>query len=190
MCEFGDAFDRYYLGKSPLEDPQLYFRKSPFYRLDKVRTPTLIFFGTEDRVVPAAAGLGAVPRPATAGQGRGALRAVPRREARLKKLAHRRRKLEEELAWFDRHLFGTVEGGRTRLVKEDSPLAWALKRRRRRREAGRYGVAGEGRAGPGDGDATAGCDVGRFEVTRAQFAAFDPSSTPSSRAARTTRQRA
>src|SRR5262249_39184098 len=50
-CEFGDAFDRFYLGKSPLKDPQLYIRKSPFYRFGKVRTPTLIFFGTEDRVV-------------------------------------------------------------------------------------------------------------------------------------------
>src|SRR5207248_1030951 len=29
-CEFGEAFDRYYLGKSPLEDPALYLRKSPF----------------------------------------------------------------------------------------------------------------------------------------------------------------
>src|SRR5262249_59264259 len=52
-CDFGDAFDRYYFGKSPREDPQLYLRKSPFFRLDKVRTPTLIFFGSGDRVVPA-----------------------------------------------------------------------------------------------------------------------------------------
>ena len=29
----------------------LYLQKSPFYRLDRVRTPTLIFFGTEDKTV-------------------------------------------------------------------------------------------------------------------------------------------
>lgn len=28
-CEFGEAFDRYYFGKSPLEDPQLYIKMAP-----------------------------------------------------------------------------------------------------------------------------------------------------------------
>src|SRR5204863_452657 len=50
-CEFGEAFDRFYLGKSPLEDLSLYLRKSPVHQSDKVATPLLIFFGTEDRVV-------------------------------------------------------------------------------------------------------------------------------------------
>src|SRR5262249_40384728 len=50
-CKFGEAFDRYYLGKSPFEDLRLYILKSPFYRLDRVTTPTLILFGAEDRVV-------------------------------------------------------------------------------------------------------------------------------------------
>ena len=40
-CEFGDEFDRYYFGKSPLEDPQLYVKLAPLYQFDKVRTPTL-----------------------------------------------------------------------------------------------------------------------------------------------------
>ncbi|HSE96882.1 MAG TPA: S9 family peptidase, partial [Blastocatellia bacterium] len=51
-AHFGAAFDNYYFGKSPLEDPQLYIKKSPFYRLDRVTTPTIIFFGTEDTNVP------------------------------------------------------------------------------------------------------------------------------------------
>ena len=50
--DFGQAFDSYYFGKSPLEDPELYIRKSPIFQMDKVRTPTLIFFGGADRNVP------------------------------------------------------------------------------------------------------------------------------------------
>jgi len=50
--DFGAAFDNYYFGKSPIEDPELYIRKSPLFRLRDLRTPTLIFFGTEDRNVP------------------------------------------------------------------------------------------------------------------------------------------
>ncbi|HBY61035.1 MAG TPA: hypothetical protein DEH78_14525, partial [Solibacterales bacterium] len=49
---FGDAFEMYYLGKTPMQDPDLYIRKSPLFRMDKVRTPTIIFFGTEDKQVP------------------------------------------------------------------------------------------------------------------------------------------
>ncbi len=49
---FGDSFEQYYLGKTPMDDPQLYIRKSPLYRMDKVKTPTIIFFGTEDKQVP------------------------------------------------------------------------------------------------------------------------------------------
>src|SRR5205807_1123152 len=51
-CEFGDSFDRYYFGNSPLQDPQLYIKMAPLYQFDKVRTPTLIFNGELDRVVP------------------------------------------------------------------------------------------------------------------------------------------
>src|SRR5262249_38996119 len=51
-CEFGHCFDRYYFGKSPLEAPQLYIKLAPFYQFDKVRTPTLLFQGDADRVVP------------------------------------------------------------------------------------------------------------------------------------------
>jgi dipeptidyl aminopeptidase/acylaminoacyl peptidase len=43
---FGDSFDSYYFGKSPMEDPQLYISKSPFFKMDKVRAPVLIFHGT------------------------------------------------------------------------------------------------------------------------------------------------
>jgi dipeptidyl aminopeptidase/acylaminoacyl peptidase len=52
--DFGQSFDAYYFGKSPFEDPQLYITKSPFFKMDKVQAPVLIFHGTADRNVPPA----------------------------------------------------------------------------------------------------------------------------------------
>jgi dipeptidyl aminopeptidase/acylaminoacyl peptidase len=170
-CEFGDAFDRFYFGRSPLDDPKLYIQKSPFYRFTQTRTPTLIFFGAEDRVVHPQQGwaqyralqqLGKVP-----------VRFVlfPGEKHGLKKLAHQRRKLEEEMTWFDRHLFNTAKPG-NELVKEDSPLAYLLRRNAARKTGSRYGIQVNGVLVP-ETVAHGRMQVGRFEVTRAQFAAFD-----------------
>lgn len=170
-CEFGDAFDRYYLGKSPLEDPSLYFRKSPVFRYDKVRTPTIIFFGTEDRVVHPQQGwmqyralqqLGKVP-----------VRFVqfPGAKHSLAKLSHRKRKLEEEMAWFDQHLFGNGKAKEV-VLKEDSPLSWLLKKQQAKKAGDRYGEQVKGVLVP-EAVKFSTFQVGRFEVTRAQYAAFD-----------------
>src|SRR5205807_8682735 len=137
-CEFGDAFDRFYLGKTPLQDPELYLRKSPFYRFDRVRTPTLIFFGSEDRVVHPQQGWAQYRALQQLGKAPVRFVLFPGEKHGLKKLAHQRRKLREELAWFDRYLFGladTLAGA----VREDSPLAWLLKRQAARKVGARYG---------------------------------------------------
>ena len=107
-CVFGHAFDDYYIGKPPLVDPQLYIRKSPLFRMDKVITPTIIFFGTEDKQVPTEQGW----------QHYRALQYWEKTDVRFllfpgeahgpRKYVHRRRKVEEELAWFDRYLFNTL----------------------------------------------------------------------------------
>jgi formylglycine-generating enzyme required for sulfatase activity len=170
-CEFGMSFDNYYFGKSPLEDPQLYLRKSPFYRLDRVRTPTIIFFGTEDKNVPTQQGW--MHYRALQQLGKAPVRFIlmPGEPHSLRKLAHQRRKLEEELAWFDRYLFQT---GKDDLLafKPDSPLARALKLKAARRDSGRYGLLEKGVLIPETMDHE-GLALGRFEITRAQFAQFD-----------------
>jgi dipeptidyl aminopeptidase/acylaminoacyl peptidase len=170
-CEFGEAFDRYYFGGSPLQEPGWYRRRSPFWRSERVRTPTLIFFGTEDRTV--ATQQGWVHYRALQQLGKAPVRFVlfPGEKHLLKKLAHQRRKLEEEQAWLDRYLFGTPPQTNEAL-KADSPLAWALARQQARRDGSRYGVAIKGRLIP-ETVALGKLRVGRFEVTRAQFAAFD-----------------
>ncbi len=170
-CEFGDAFNRYYLDASPLENPLLYLVKSPFYRLQRVRTPTLIFFGSDDQTVPVHQGW--VQYRALQQIGKTDVRFVlfPGEKHSLTKLAHQHRKVKEELAWLDRYLFASMAPANPSL-KADSPLAWALQRRQARRDGSRYGVRVKGRLLPEI--VTYGeRRIGRFEVTRAQFAEFD-----------------
>ena len=157
---FGHAFDDYYIGKTPLEDPALYIKKSPLFRMDKVRTPTIIFFGTEDKQVPTEQGW----------QHYRALQHLAKTDARFilfpgeahgpRKYVHQRRKLDEELAWFDRYLFGTFKE-ENESFKPESPLAAMVKRK----------ANGEVPELVQRGD----LHIARFEVTRAQFAAFDAS---------------
>jgi dipeptidyl aminopeptidase/acylaminoacyl peptidase len=170
-CEFGDSFNRYYLGASPLEDPLLYLVKSPFYRLQRVRTPTLIFFGSDDQTVPVHQGW--VQYRALQQLGKTDVRFVlfPGEKHALTKLSHQRRKVKEELAWLDRYLFAVTPTSNPSL-KPDSPLAWTLKRRQARREGGRYGVLVKDRLLP-ETVSYGTLRIGRFEVTRAQLAEFD-----------------
>ena len=168
---FGASFDNYYFGKSPLEDPALYIKKSPFFKLDKVRTPTIIYFGTEDTNVPTEQGwlhyralqqLGNVPVKFIL---------FPGEPHSPRKLTHQRRKLEEDVAWFDKYLFKAGKDD-DEALKPDSPLATALKLKNARWDGSRYGLAEEGALIPETVDLN-GVSVGRFEITRAQYSQFD-----------------
>ena len=170
-CEFGDSFDRYYFGKSPLEDPQLYLKMAPLYDFHKVRTPVLLFQGDADRVVPAHHAWTQFRALQQTSKAEARLVMFPGEKHSLKKLSFHRRKLEEELAWFDKHLFNKASDDLASL-KSDSPLAKALKLKDAKRDAGRYGYLEKGVLVP----ETAPWDkvrVGRFEVTQAQYAEFD-----------------
>jgi dienelactone hydrolase len=139
-CQFGHSFDDYYIDKSPL------------FRMDKVRTPTIIFFGTIDRQVPTEQGW----------QHFRALQHYGKTDVRFILFpgeAHSPRKLEEELAWFDKYLFATAKPAEEWL-KPESPLAAAVKLK----------AAGQAPETVERGK----LNIGRFEVTRAQYAAFDP----------------
>src|SRR5262249_3097574 len=169
-CEFGMSFSNYYFGKSPIEDPQLYIKMAPLYQFDKVRTPTILFHGTEDRAVPTHDGWAQYRTLQQHGKAEVRFILMPGEKHSLQKLAHQRRKLEEELAWFDRHLFKTAKDDLF-AYKPDSPLARALKLKSARREGSRYGLSSNGALIP-ETVAYEGHEIGRFEVTRAQFAEF------------------
>jgi dipeptidyl aminopeptidase/acylaminoacyl peptidase len=170
-CEFGCSFSNYYFGKSPLEDPQLYIKMAPLYQFDRVRTPTILFQGDADRAVPPHHAWSQFRTLQALGKTEARLVMFPEEPHSLKKLVHRRRKLREELAWFDKHLFKTFKEENLAL-KAGSPLDRAIKRRAARRDGLRYGMLEKGVLVP-ETVAFEGIEVGRFEVTLAQYAEFD-----------------
>jgi formylglycine-generating enzyme required for sulfatase activity len=143
-----------------MDDPDFYVKKSPLFQMSKVTSPTIIFFGTEDRQVPTEQGW--QHYRALQHYGKTPVRFIlfPGEPHSLRKYAHQKRKVEEELAWFDQHLFRTAQAGNPSL-KPASPLA-ALARLKQASDVPETVERGA-------------ISVGRFEVTRAQFRAFDPS---------------
>lgn len=155
---FGDSFEQYYLGKTPMDDPELYIRKSPLYRMNKVKTPTIIFFGTEDKQVPTEQGWQHYRALQHYGQTDVKFILFPGEQHGPRKYVHQRRKVVEELAWFDKYLFGTATDTNEAL-KPESALAALLKTRNlpETPETVERGAIA----------------IGRFEVTRGQYHAFD-----------------
>lgn len=171
-CAFGASFDEFYLGGTPWSNLEGYLAKSPLMEVERITTPTIIFFGSEDTSVPTEQGwewFRALHRV-----GRAPVRFVlfPGEGHGLKKLTHRRRKLTEELAWFDRYLFDVELA--PPLVKDGSPLDVALRRRDVARVGDVYGVR-HGDVVVPETVPVGEFEVGRFEVTAAQWAFFDDS---------------
>jgi dipeptidyl aminopeptidase/acylaminoacyl peptidase len=171
--DFGATFDNYYFGGTPWEQPAVYLAKSPFFRLDRVTTPTLIATGTDDTNVPPHQSRSLFRALQQLGRAPVRLLLFPDEPHGPKVIAHQRRKLEEELAWFDRYLFGLEPGDRA-TIKAGSHLAGLLARARAARSGGALGRDEGGVLAP-ETVRFAGLEVARFEVTRTQWHAFDPS---------------
>jgi dipeptidyl aminopeptidase/acylaminoacyl peptidase len=168
--DFGASFDNYYFGGPPWENVETYVAKSPFFRLTEVTTPTLIHTGTEDRNVPPSQSWSLFRALQQVGKAPVRFLLYPGEPHGLRKIAHQRRKLEEDLAWFDHHLFGKRDE-RNPAVQDGSPLALLLARAKATRVGVAFGVDHQGTLVP-ETVPLGGVQVGRFEVTRAQWAAF------------------
>jgi dipeptidyl aminopeptidase/acylaminoacyl peptidase len=174
---FGDSFDSYYFGKSPMEDPQLYLQKSPMFKLEKVQAPVLIFHGTADNNVPPAQSWSYFRVLQYYGKVPVKLILFPGEPHGPQKLTHQMRKVDEEVAWFDKYFFKTAPTANEAL-KSGSPLEAALRAKGIARTGGVYGATVQSK-----GKAVLipevvnhnGTEVGRFEITRAQFATFEKS---------------
>jgi dipeptidyl aminopeptidase/acylaminoacyl peptidase len=174
-CSFGVTFDNYYFGGPPWENIDRYIKKSPLFQMKKVTTPTLIFHGDKDRSVPysqswefyrALQVIGKAPVRFISFPGEGH---VPR------KIAHQRRKMQEEITWLEKYLFKNHKPKNISL-KKDSPLAMLAKIRRIARHNGLYGKMVKSSLVP-ETVTYKKLTVGRYEVTRAQYAAFDKTYT-------------
>jgi len=171
---FGDSFDSYYFGKSPFEDPDLYIKKSPFFKMDKIKAPVLIFHGTNDTNVP----------PAQSWSYFRALQYYDKVPVKFvvfpgephgpRKLTHQMRKVEEEVAWFDKYFFKTEKPSND-AVKKGSPLEDSMRRNNVQRWGSIYGTKAKAKANADillpDLAKRGDLEIGRFEVTRAQYAA-------------------
>jgi dipeptidyl aminopeptidase/acylaminoacyl peptidase len=177
--DFGDSFDSYYFGKSPMEDPQLYIKKSPFFKMDKVQAAVLIFHGSADRNVPPAQSWSFFRALEYYGKVPVKFVVFPGEPHGPQKLTHQLRKVEDEVAWFDKYFFKTA-AAENEAFKKDSPLADSLKRKSILHGGSRFGVSW---VKPGSGKDSAPIlipevvkrpqlEIGRFEVTVAQYADF------------------
>jgi len=177
--DFGESFDAYYFGKSPFQDPDLYIKKSPVFRMDRIKAPVLIFHGNADRNVPFAQSWTYFRTLQWHGKVPVKFVIFPGEPHGPRKLTHQLRKLDEEIAWFDKYFFKS-EKPSNEALKEGSPLEAAFRTKNISRSGSRYGVLWLD--GPvhnlknwltpevvkrGD------LEIGRFEVTRAQFAEFE-----------------
>ena len=168
---FGASFDNYYFGGPPYEMPEFYIEKSPFFKLKDVTTPTIIYPGTEDVNVPPSQSWShfRVMQQATKTPVRFIV--FPGEPHGLRKYQHQFRKLSEDLRWFDIHLFRTHEP-EDESLKKNSPLDMALELKDAGSSNGRYGLEVNGKLVP-ETVKSAGLEIGRFEVTRAQYKEFD-----------------
>ena len=178
-CRFGVSFDQSYFGGAPWDDlngkvyNETYILKSPLFELDKVKTPTIIFHGSEDRAVPRDQGWEYYRALQQIDQAPVRFLWFPGQPHGLRKITHQLRKMEEELAWIDQYLFEDYEP-KNEAFKENSPLAQLLKKDKLAHENGLYGVTENGSLIPEVGiiekDSLA---LGLLEVTNAQWKSFN-----------------
>jgi dipeptidyl aminopeptidase/acylaminoacyl peptidase len=172
-CAFGVSFDNYYFKGTPWDEIEHYILKSPLFHLKNMKTPTIIFHGSEDTNVPYEQGWEYYRALQQIGLAPVRFISFPGEPHGLRLLTHQKRKVEEELAWFDRYFFKT-EAARNEALKKGSPLDLQIKKAGFAHAGSRYGVTIKGTLAP-ETVLSEGLNVGRFEVTRAQWASFDGS---------------
>lgn len=177
-CQFGVTFDQSYFGGAPWDDTngkhynEWYINNSPIFEIEKIKTPTIIFHGSEDR---------AVPRDQSWEYYRGLQQVgvapvkflwFPGQPHGLRKITHQLRKMKEEIKWIDQYLFEKSDD-RNEALKPESPLATQMTLDQSQTSLGQFGMEKEGTLVPEvikvGKDSIA---VGRFEVTVAQYHRF------------------
>ncbi len=169
-CKFGPQFNDLYLGDSFFKKLEVYIKKSPLFKMDRVITPTLILFGDKDTNVPTEQGFEHYRALQLLGKAPVRLVIFPGEPHGLRKLSHQKRKIEEELYWLDKYFFKKEEK-KIKALKEGSPLDIAVKKDFKKNEKGYYGITINGVLCPETVE-KGEIEIGKFEVTRAQFVEF------------------
>ncbi len=168
-CAFGPVFDDFYMGGPPWKRAADYIRKSPLFHVEKVTTPTLIFFGTEDTSVPTEQGH--EWHRALQQLGKAPVRFIlfPGEEHGLRKPNSQLRKLREEMVWMERHFFGAAVDSPP--LAKGSPLELLLAQQGRASSV--LGLPMQGVLAP-ETVSYEGLAVGVHEVTLAQWQSVFP----------------
>ncbi len=174
-CRFGVTFDQSYFGGAPWDDTggkhynEWYIENSPIFEIEKIKTPTIIFHGSEDRSVPRDQGWEYYRGLQQVGQAPVKFLWFPGQPHGLQKITHQLRKMKEEIAWIDTYLFGK-EAKENEAYKKDSPLASMLSLQNAMTEEGLVGERKDNFLIPAV--ASLGKDsisIGTHEVTLAQY---------------------
>lgn len=177
-CRFGVTFDQSYFGGAPWDDTngkhynEWYINNSPIFEIEKIKTPTIIFHGSEDRAVPRDQGWEYYRGLQQVGQAPVKFLWFPGQPHGLQKITHQTRKMKEEIKWIDKYLFEKPDDS-NESFKKDSPLAAQLIVQEHVNDLGYYGVEHDGHLIPETvslGKDT--IELGRFEVTVAQYYAY------------------
>jgi len=177
-CGFGVKFDQSYFGGAPWDDKngkfynENYLIKSPLFEMEKVKTPTIIFHGSEDRAVPRDQGWEYYRALQQIGKAPVKFLWFPGQPHGLRKITHQMRKMKEEIAWIENYLLD-IAPAKNEAFKNDSPLAALLKLQKASSTDGIYGLSVNGLLIPETVEVKKdSIALGRFEVTNAQFKAF------------------
>ena len=108
----GYAILEYYFGASPIEDPGLYkdAAMAPFYKARDVKTPVVMYQGDADTNVPPGMTWVAYRGLQKYGRAPVELFIFPGEGHNPVQLSHLRRKLTEDIRWFDKYLFNQNQG--------------------------------------------------------------------------------
>jgi dipeptidyl aminopeptidase/acylaminoacyl peptidase len=177
-CQFGVSFDEHYFGGAPWDDTngkiynENYILKSPLFEIEKIKTPTIIFHGSEDRAVPRDQGWEYYRGLQQVGQAPVRFLWFPGQPHGLGKITHQLRKMKEEITWIETYLLNKPNED-NEAFKEESPLANIIKLQNAKTVNGLYGELMNNILIPETvlikKDSTS---IGRFEVTNAQFKAY------------------
>lgn len=178
-CSFGVTFDQYYLGGAPWDDMngknynETYITYSPLFDIEKIKTPTIIFHGSEDRSVPRDQGWEYFRGLQQVGKAPVKFLWFPGQPHGLQKITHQLRKMKEEIDWIDTYLFNTPNS-ENEAFKKESPLDYALQKTKLSKQKGVYGVTKNKALIP---EFVAvkkdSIQLSVFELTNAQYAAYD-----------------
>ncbi len=177
-CSFGVSFDEHYFGGAPWDDTngktynENYILKSPLFEIEKIKTPTIIFHGSEDRAVPRDQGWEYYRGLQQVGKAPVRFLWFPGQPHGLGKITHQLRKMNEEIRWIETYLLNKPKENNEAL-KDGSPLAEIIKLQSVKTVNGVYGELSNDTLIPETlltkKDSTS---IGRFEVTNAQFKAY------------------